>query len=270
MVLIPDLVGVVADRPARGGTHERVHDRPARRDVGDLGVGCHRRARVPATPRSRSCPTRATGSGRFATTSPQATGLPAATPVIHVGSHDTASAVVGVPAAGDTFAYISCGTWGLVGVELDGPVVDGRQPRGELHERARRGRQGALPAQRDGAVAPPGIHADVGARPANRRTSTPAGRRGEPSGGGSDRRPERSGVPAARRHAGADRERHCSGTDSQPHRPERRLVRCILDSLAAAFASGRARCGAPVGPSRRHRPPGRRRSAERSALPAHG
>ena len=50
-------------------------------------------------------------------------GLPAAMPVIHVGSHDTASAVVGVPATGNSFAYISCGTWALVGVELDGPVV---------------------------------------------------------------------------------------------------------------------------------------------------
>ena len=52
-----------------------------------------------------------------------ATGLLAETPVIHVGSHDTSSAVVGVPASGDRFAYISCGTWGLVGVELDAPVV---------------------------------------------------------------------------------------------------------------------------------------------------
>jgi rhamnulokinase len=43
--------------------------------------------------------------------------------VIAVGSHDTASAVVGVPAAGPDFAYISCGTWSLVGVELDAPVV---------------------------------------------------------------------------------------------------------------------------------------------------
>jgi rhamnulokinase len=41
-----------------------------------------------------------------------------------VGSHDTASAVVGVPAAGDSaFAYIACGTWALVGVELDRPVL---------------------------------------------------------------------------------------------------------------------------------------------------
>jgi rhamnulokinase len=40
-----------------------------------------------------------------------------------VGSHDTASAVVGVPAETEHFAYISCGTWGLVGVELDAPVL---------------------------------------------------------------------------------------------------------------------------------------------------
>jgi rhamnulokinase len=40
-----------------------------------------------------------------------------------VGSHDTASAVVGVPAADDRFAYISCGTWTLVGVELGAPIL---------------------------------------------------------------------------------------------------------------------------------------------------
>jgi rhamnulokinase len=43
--------------------------------------------------------------------------------VVAVGSHDTASAVVGVPAAGRDFAYISCGTWSLVGMELDQPVL---------------------------------------------------------------------------------------------------------------------------------------------------
>ena len=44
-------------------------------------------------------------------------------PVIAVGSHDTASAVVAVPARGRDFAYISCGTWSLAGVELDQPVL---------------------------------------------------------------------------------------------------------------------------------------------------
>ena len=44
-------------------------------------------------------------------------------PVIAVGSHDTASAVAAVPAQGPGFAYISCGTWSLIGVELDQPVL---------------------------------------------------------------------------------------------------------------------------------------------------
>jgi rhamnulokinase len=43
--------------------------------------------------------------------------------VTAVGSHDTASAVVGVPMQTDDAAYISCGTWGLVGLELDAPVL---------------------------------------------------------------------------------------------------------------------------------------------------
>lgn len=44
-------------------------------------------------------------------------------PVITVGSHDTASAVVAVPAASPHAAYISCGTWSLVGLELAAPVL---------------------------------------------------------------------------------------------------------------------------------------------------
>ncbi|MCC2031656.1 rhamnulokinase [Microbacterium allomyrinae] len=47
----------------------------------------------------------------------------AALDVIAVGSHDTASAIVAVPLTSADSAYISCGTWGLVGVELDAPVV---------------------------------------------------------------------------------------------------------------------------------------------------
>ena len=50
-------------------------------------------------------------------------GLGPGLPVVAVGSHDTASAVVAVPASGRSFAYISCGTWSLVGMELDQPVL---------------------------------------------------------------------------------------------------------------------------------------------------
>lgn len=50
-------------------------------------------------------------------------GAPAGIPVTAVGSHDTASAVVAVPMRADAAAYISCGTWGLVGVEVDRLVL---------------------------------------------------------------------------------------------------------------------------------------------------
>jgi rhamnulokinase len=51
-------------------------------------------------------------------------GLSGGLPVVAVGSHDTASAVVAVPAASERFAYISCGTWALVGLELPAPVLN--------------------------------------------------------------------------------------------------------------------------------------------------
>lgn len=59
----------------------------------------------------------------------EATGLPATTPVVAVGSHDTASAVVAVPMDATRAAYVSLGTWGLVGVELPEPLLseDARQ-----------------------------------------------------------------------------------------------------------------------------------------------
>ena len=44
-------------------------------------------------------------------------------PVVAVGSHDTASAVVGVPMQSDDAAYVSLGTWALAGLELDRPVL---------------------------------------------------------------------------------------------------------------------------------------------------
>lgn len=43
--------------------------------------------------------------------------------VVLVGSHDTASAVAGVPSTSDDFAYISSGTWSLLGTELSAPIL---------------------------------------------------------------------------------------------------------------------------------------------------
>ncbi|UKS31207.1 rhamnulokinase [Paenibacillus sp. HWE-109] len=47
----------------------------------------------------------------------------ASIPVIAVGEHDTASAVVAVPALDEDFAFLSCGTWSLLGTETDAPVL---------------------------------------------------------------------------------------------------------------------------------------------------
>jgi rhamnulokinase len=46
------------------------------------------------------------------------------TPVITPASHDTGSAVAAVPAEGSDWCYISSGTWSLMGVELDEPVIN--------------------------------------------------------------------------------------------------------------------------------------------------
>ena len=45
-------------------------------------------------------------------------------PVYCVGGHDTASAVAAVPAKGEDFAYLSSGTWSLLGVLSDEPKCD--------------------------------------------------------------------------------------------------------------------------------------------------
>jgi rhamnulokinase len=44
-------------------------------------------------------------------------------PVIVPAAHDTGSAVVAVPTTTDNFAYLSSGTWSLLGLELDHPVI---------------------------------------------------------------------------------------------------------------------------------------------------
>ena len=44
-------------------------------------------------------------------------------PVVSVASHDTASAISAVPSTGRDHAFISSGTWSLMGIEIDRPVI---------------------------------------------------------------------------------------------------------------------------------------------------
>lgn len=53
----------------------------------------------------------------------QATGV-GAIPVVAVAAHDTASAVAAVPAPDANYAYLSCGTWSLLGIESPRPIIN--------------------------------------------------------------------------------------------------------------------------------------------------
>jgi rhamnulokinase len=53
-------------------------------------------------------------------------GMTGSVPVIAVGCHDTASAVAAIPGLDACSAYISSGTWSLMGVEVAGPVITER------------------------------------------------------------------------------------------------------------------------------------------------
>lgn len=45
-------------------------------------------------------------------------------PVIAVAGHDTASAIAAVPASDEHFAYLSSGTWSLMGIEVPAPIIN--------------------------------------------------------------------------------------------------------------------------------------------------
>ncbi len=51
------------------------------------------------------------------------TGL-GAVPVVAVAGHDTGSAVAAVPAQNERFAYLSCGTWSLLGIETKDAIIN--------------------------------------------------------------------------------------------------------------------------------------------------
>src|SRR4051812_36839183 len=164
-------------------------------------------------------------------------GIGYALPVTTVGSHDTASAVVGVPAGTSRFGYISCGTWGLVGVELDAPVLSDESRRADFtHER---GVDGTIRYLRNvmglwllseslRAWSLRGIDLDLTDLLVAAAALPPGGPRIEPD--------DPVFLPPGDM---PDRIVRASGNTDRPivdPQPEV-VVRCILDSLAAAFAA---------------------------------
>ena len=53
----------------------------------------------------------------------EATGI-GEVPVVAVAGHDTASAIAAVPAVDEKFAYLSSGTWSLMGIEVPQPIIN--------------------------------------------------------------------------------------------------------------------------------------------------
>ena len=123
MLLVPDLVTFwltgVAGAEATNASTTQLYDVRERAWAGRLAD----RVGVPIRILPPLCEP-GTVVGRLRPDVAERTGQPEQTVVVAVGSHDTASAVAAVPAApGTSFAYISSGTWSLVGVELDEPVL---------------------------------------------------------------------------------------------------------------------------------------------------
>jgi rhamnulokinase len=163
------------------------------------------------------------------------TGLEPPAVVTAVGSHDTASAVVGVPFEGERVAYVSCGSWSLVGVELEHPVltreslqanftnevgVDGRirylrnvMGLWLLQETLRVWARAGLPTDL------PSLLGAAGALPPGGPVVDPDHPAFLPPGD----------MPARIRAA-------CRDTGQPAPTGQAELVRCILDSLAAAYA----------------------------------
>ena len=164
-------------------------------------------------------PLQAPGEARGATRS--------GTPVTAVGSHDTASAVVAIPTSTDRFAYIASGTWSLVGLELEAPVMsEAARAANFTNELGVDGRtrflrnvgglwllQESMRAWRRADLA--GLLAEAESLPAGGPTIDVDDPAFIPPGG----MPERIAEAAGRPGLGAAE-----------------TVRCVLDSLAAAYA----------------------------------
>lgn len=182
-------------------------------------------------------------------------------PVYTVGSHDTASAVAAVPAADENFAYISSGTWSLVGVELAEPILTTEAEAANFTNelgvdgqvRFLRNVMGLWlleECRREWTVDLDSLLAEAATLP--RRSS---GRHG-------------SAFPAHRRYDGQDRAGLSGNRPAGAGNPRRIHPLCPRQSRGG-LSRGERRRRTAFRPSHR-RGPHRRRRAQHAALPAHG
>ena len=176
----------------------------------------------PPTSCPRSC-SRARCWASCSTRSPRRTGC-TGTQVVAGASHDTPSAVAAIPLAGPSTAYISSGTWSLVGLEVHRAGRDRGLAGSQPHQRGRLRRHHHAAQERDGPVAAAAEPQGAVARRwcAVVRGDLRAGRVG--TAVDRLRRSRRPALPVARRHAHAH-------------------PRVLRGDRAAGARSRRPRCG---------------------------
>jgi len=124
LLLIPDLMHYwLGGRPVAERTNATTTQCFDPRD-GSWAVDLLERLEIPTRLLPEVVPT-GTSLGPLSAEVAAETGLAGAT-VIAPATHDTASAVAAVPFRDSHSAYVSAGTWSLVGVELDSPLIDDR------------------------------------------------------------------------------------------------------------------------------------------------
>jgi len=166
MLLIPDLIGTGLP-VVSGRSHERVHDRVLRSRRRLLVAGPIHTLGLPAA----ILPELIHAGDPRGTIRPEVaadTGLGRDVVLTAVGSHDTASAVVGVPAAASD-SRTSPAEPGRSWRGDRAPILSEASQQANFTNGVGRGRKDPLPPKRDGPLAAPGIGTGLGARNRPRR-----------------------------------------------------------------------------------------------------
>ena len=164
-------------------------------------------------------------------------GLPASTVVTTVGSHDTASAVVAVSSRRPPLRLRL--QWNVVAGRAGARRADHHrsQPGRQLHERGWRRPADTVPAQHVRSVAAAGIDAGLGRSGPSTGPDGAARRRRRVAGGRPADRRRRPGVHPARAGCRRASQRPPRRAAPRPPTTPPAVVRCIIDSLAASYAT---------------------------------